>query len=406
MRRLKLLSSTAAGVVIGAVMFSAVPAIAQMAVIDVASISKQIESIAKETGILDVLNSISSINTAINQGIADFNKAIGLNTYGDTNTLLRLGFTQNANYAKAQVGAQQQITDASNTVMSQFQLGIRQAQIRDEQSASPNQCSALDGGVATQSAAIQAYDLAATLTALHDQRGEAGPNMPSYYGTGQGIASNAANHVKFYCDANDQAAGLCTTYAVQTADADQRASSLFGPGTYADQPAVAAAKDYAINLIEPVAPGALRGDQLNNIAGQDAAVRRRSYNARMSLAQSYVDDLLAQQSPSVPITPTQAQYLTSIGKPVPQNLSMFQAMQIEAERRYGDVTWAAMLASAPPAAVEREIATELALSNFLAFQNYRIAMQHAAIGATQLAETAEHDFMPTVRMPAPNMAAN
>lgn len=406
MHKIKLLASTAAGIVIGAVVFSAVPAIADVPVIDASSIAKQVESIAKETGILDVLNSISSINTAINQGIADFNKAIGLNTYGDTNTLLRLGFTQNANYAKAQVGAQQQIADASNTVMSQFQLGIRQAQIRDEQTASPNQCSALDGGVATQSAAIQSYDLAATLASLHDQRGEAGPNMPSYYGTGQGIASNAANHVKYYCDANDQAAGLCTTYDAQTADADQRASSLFGPGTYANQAAVAAAKDYAINLIEPAAPGALRGDQLNSVAGQDAAVRRRSYNARMSLAQTFVDGELAQQSASVPISPAQSQYLTNMGQPVPQNLSMFQALQIEAERRYSDVTWAATLASAPPAAVEREIATELALSNYLAFQNYRIAMQHATISATQLAATAEHDFMPTVRMPAPNMAAN
>ena len=68
-------------------------------------------------------------------------------------------------------------------------------------------------------------------------------------------------------------------------------SSLFGAGTYPDQTSVVAAKDYAINLIEPVAPGALRGDQLASVAGQDAAMRRRSYNARMSLAQSFVDQL-------------------------------------------------------------------------------------------------------------------
>ncbi len=70
------------------------------------------------------------------------------------------------------------------------------------------------------------------------------------------------------------------------------------------------------------------------------------------------------------------------------------------------VTWNATLASLPPAAVEREIASEMALSNYLAFQNFKLAMKHTAIGATQLAETAEHDFMPTVRMAAPAMVSN
>jgi hypothetical protein len=62
--------------------------------------------------------------------------------------------------------------------MSQFQLGIRQAQIRDEQAPSPTQCTALDGGVGTQAAAVQAYDLAATLAGTHDMRGEATQGMP------------------------------------------------------------------------------------------------------------------------------------------------------------------------------------------------------------------------------------
>ena len=137
MRMLRIARSTVIGIVIGGVAVNAVPALAQMAVIDVSSIAQQIQSVAKETGILDVLNTMSTVQNAINQGINDFNKAIGLNTYGDTNTLLRQGFTQNANYSKAQIGAQQQIVDASNTVMSQFQLGIRQAQIRDEQAPSP-----------------------------------------------------------------------------------------------------------------------------------------------------------------------------------------------------------------------------------------------------------------------------
>ncbi len=161
-----------------------------------------------------------------------------------------------------------------------------------------------------------------------------------------------------------------------------------------------------INLIQPVAPAALRGDQLNSLAGQDAAWQRRSYNARMSLALSYLDDTIGMQAPSVPTTAMQSQYLTNLGLPVPANLSWFQALQIESERRISDVTWNATLASMPPASVEREIASEMALSNYLAFQNLKIAMKHTTISATQMAETAEHNFTPTVRMPAPAMVSN
>ena len=271
---------------------------------------------------------------------------------------------------------------------------------------SPAACVALDGGVGTQSAAVNAFGMYQALAATHDLRGEAGPSMPSYYGTAQGIASNAANHVALYCDANDQAAGLCSSgQSNPKADADQRFSSLFGSGTYSDQPSVVAAKDYAINLIEPAAPGALRGDQLASIAGQDAAMRRRSYNARMSLAQSFVDQAIALQTSSVPLTATQQQYLSNLGLPAQQNGSLYQVMQIEAERRISDVSWASWMQSAPPASVEREIAIELAQTNYLLWQTFKVAMQTGTISATQLAQTAERDFMPTVRMPAPTMTS-
>ena len=59
----------------------------------------------------------------------------------------------------------------------------------------------------------------------------------------------------------------------------------------------------------------------------------------------------------------------------------------------------------PPAAVEREIATELALNNYLQFQNFKTALKTGTISATQLAQTAEHDFLPTVPMPTPSIAS-
>jgi hypothetical protein len=406
MRKLNLVASTAVGIVIGAVLINSVPAAAQWAVIDVASITQEIQSVAKESGILDVLNAMNTVQNTISNTMSSINKAIGGTTYGDTNTLLQEGFTQTANYLKGQVGAIEGITDASNTAMSQFRLGIRDAQIRDEQTPSPASCVALDGGVGTQSAAVSAFGLYQTLAATHDLRDEAGQNMPSYYGTGQGVASNGANHLALYCDATDQSAGLCSNGLGAKPDADQRFSSLFGAGTYPDQASIAAAKDYAINLIEPVAPGALRGDQLASVAGQDAAVRRRSYNARMSLAQSVVDQEIAMQTASVPLTAVQQQYLSNMGLPAQQNGSLLQVMQIESERRLSDVSWASWMANAPPAAVEREIATELAQTNYLLFQTYKLALQHTTISATQLAASAEHDFMPTVRMPAPSLATS
>jgi hypothetical protein len=60
----------------------------------------------------------------------------------------------------------------------------------------------------------------------------------------------------------------------------------------------------------------------------------------------------------------------------------------------------------PPASVEREIATELALSNYLAMQQYRVSLLHATIAATQLSATEETNFHPTTEMPSPPMAAN
>ena len=397
MKKLKLAGSTAIGIVIGAVVFNSLPAFADLPVIDPASI-------LQETGILNVLNTINGIESDVSKYTNEIFGALGDNTYGTVQQLLQEGFTQNANYAKAQVGAEQQITDASNMAMARFHRDMRNAQIRDEQTVSPNACTALDGGVSTQAAAVQAYDVAWTIGQIHDQRGEAGPGMPSYYGQAQGVASMANEHLSNYCDQNDVAAGLGCTLSM-TPDADQQFASLFGSGTYTSQTAVNTAKDYAINLIEPVAPAALRGDQLASTQGQDAAVRRRSFNARMSLAQNYVDQIIGMNSPSVPLTAQQQQYLQDMGLPAQQTGSWFQALQIEAERRISDVNWAATLQGMPPATVNREIAIELALNNYLQFQLFKTALQTGTINATQLAQTAEHDFSPTVQMPTPSIAS-
>ena len=396
MRRSSYLAVGAIAIVAGGVLFFAKPAYADLPVIDPASIAKEIEQI----------NILGTINNGLNSLLGSkgpLATLMGNNAYGTVQQLLQEGFTQEANYSKATVGAMENITDASNEAMAQYDLQLRDAQIRDEQTASPTACTALDNGVSVQAAAVQGYDVGFTLQQIHDVRDESGPGTPSYYGQAQGVASESQEHLTDYCDQNDVAAGLCNSYNIATADADQRFSSLFGSGTYANQTAVTTAKDYAINLIEPVAPAALRGDQLNSIAGQDAAVLRRSYNARMSLAQSVIDDIIGMQAPSVPLTAQQQAYLTELGLPQETTGSWLQVLQINAESRASDINWNAQLQNMPPAAVQREVALELALNNYLQFQIFEIDLKNAAINATNLAQTAQHYFQPAVQMPAPNV---
>jgi hypothetical protein len=398
MQRLALIGSTAIGIVIGAVLFNARPAFADLPVIDPTSIADEVQELAKDSGILSVLQAMQTIDNGISS-------AIGSTTFGSTNTLLQEGFTQEANYSKAQIGAQQQITDASNEAMAQYQLQIRDAQIRDQQTLGPTQCTALDGGVSTESAAHQAWNVAATIATTQDQRDEGWPNMPSYYGQAQGAAAANAEHLNGYCDANDQAAGLPCA-ATATADTDQSFTTLFAGGTYATQQALTAAKDYATNLIEPVAPAPLRGSQLTSLAGQDAQVMRRSYNARISAAQTFLDTIVGMQSQTVPLTAAQQQYLTDMGLQSQTNGSWLQVLQIESERRVSDVNWASQLQSMPPPSVEREIATELALTNYLQFQIYKTNLERGTIEAAHLAEDTQHDYVPTSTIPTPTVSSS
>ena len=288
--------------------------------------------------------------------------------------------------------------------MAGFQTQVRQAQIRDEHTVSPEACYALDGGVSTQAAGVQGFDISWTIGRIHSARGRADPGMPSYFGEAQGVASMSKQHIGRYCDQKDADAGLCSA-PTATPDADADSASLFNGGTYADQAQVDAAKDYTTNLIQPVAPAALRGAQLSSVEGQDTAVRRRAYDARMSLAFSVVDEQIGMRAPSVPITAEQTNYLTSLGLKAPASgtISWLTALQIEAQRRVSGVSWAATLQNAPPATVSREIALELAMTNFLLFQSFKQGQQTNALLATQLAETVDRNFNSAARIPIPNV---
>jgi hypothetical protein len=163
MRHLTLATAPAIGI---AVLVNAAPAYADLPTIDVT--------------VQGAVNAVKGVLGDINGYIQDIKTFLGPS--GPIETTLLQGFTQNANYQKAAVGASEQIADASNTANARFKRDMRNAQIRDEHTPSPSACTALDNGVSTQAASVQAFTVAATIAKLHDQRTEAGPNMPSYYG--------------------------------------------------------------------------------------------------------------------------------------------------------------------------------------------------------------------------------
>jgi hypothetical protein len=92
-----------------------------------------------------------------------------------------------------------------------------------------------------------------------------------------------------------------------------------------------------------------------------------------------------------------------MGLPAQTQGSWLQVLQIESERRVSDETWAANLQSMPPSSVEREIATELALNNYLQFQIYKTSLERGSLEAAHLAIDTQHDYVPTSTLPTPTV---
>jgi len=386
----KRLLGTAAAVVLGGVLLNPKPAWADLPTYD-AAVAFVIQAMQKA---LD--DAITSIGTKITGAVTQMETSV--------NQMLRDGFTQNANYAKAQIGAQQQIADASNTANAQVQRAFRNAEIRDEHTANPQFCNAADNSQSPIVASIAAENVAGGIQVVADRRGEAVPGAPAYYGQAQAVQAINNLHYSRYCSETEAQAGLCAQG--EFANADQHAANLFGSGTYVGQDGVNTANDFKTNLLQPIVPAALRADQLTSLSGQDALPRRRSYNARMSLAGSVVSYVIAVQSPSVPLTAQQQQQQRAEGLPAQATGSWLTATSLEVNRRMSDAGWHASLQAMPPASVQREIAVQLALGNYLAMQNYRVGLYQASLSAARVAQAEEANFHEAVQMPSPNMAGN
>ena len=407
MRRISgLLTTTALGMVLGAVVTNTTPAFADLPTIDIAAITQSIKSFAQETGILNVLNAMNTVQTTINQTMSDIKGAIGPTTYGDTNTLLQQGFTQNANYSKAQVGAMGQIADASNTSNALVQRTFRNAQLRDEHTLSPQACMALNSGQSVTVAAGQSWRVSQAIGLITDRRGQALPGTPAHEGEGQAVAAVTQLHLTRYCSEDEAAAGLCSVDATRQ-NLDQSAGSMTGVSAYdpTDNNGVNAANDYATNLIQPVVPAAIRGDALTSVSGQDAETRRRRYNAKISMARTVANDIIASRTTSVNTTTDQKQQMTDLGLTPSDQTSWLGALELDVNRRSGGTAWHASLQAMPPKSVMVEIASELAMSNMIATARFKLEQQHAAVSAALLATAAEAELKPVNSMPTPQMAS-
>ncbi len=385
MRRFGLLNSTALGIVVGAALFSVRPAWADLPVVDI---------------VTDRLMQI--LNDATNQAIQQVQTAI--TGVGTTLTRATDQVTRNI---RGTVAAQEQIQDASNTAMATYQRNLRNAQVIADHVVTPAACLALDGGQSVTVSGLQADKFSRNVGAITNPRGEAGPATPAWEGAGQAAMANVQQHLARYCSTADVQAGLCNAVS-PLENADQRADSFIGSPTYADQATINAANDYVTTLLQPVPPGALRGDPRKSLAGLQEEEDRRNYNANMSLARKVATDIFASHAPTVQLTAEQQQQLQVEGRPELQTASWYDALGLEITRRYGSQTWAVSLEQMPTAPVIlREVAREQALGNYIAWRSYQRLDEIAAVGAAQLAATATGRFgqARTPTMPIPQVAS-
>ncbi len=393
----KYLLATTAGMVLGA-MISAGPAFADLPTIDVIThfLLQQAQNMIT-TAVTNVEKSVTNIGNLIGDKVTDMG-----NLMGDK---LTAGFTQSANYAKASIGAQEQIADASNTVMARNARDLRNAQIRDEHVVTPQACAALDDGQTIAVSAGQSWKVSQGISDITDKRTQGRPNTPAWAGQGQATAAANQLHLSRYCSQNERQVGLCNLSNSNTENSDQSSTSLFGRFSYPDQDGINAANDYARTLIEPVPPAALRGGQLTSVAGQEAEAKRRGYNAQMSLANGVLNDIIASRTSSVVLTSGQKQQLQAQGLPAVETASWVQAQDLEVNRRISGVAWHAGLQGMPTKSVLIEMASEQAMTNYILWQVFGVLQRNGAVDAAQLAATATANFRAAPAIPTPQMAS-
>jgi hypothetical protein len=348
-----------------------------------------------------IVQAIVTMQGVLNSTMTAFQNMVNL-ALGNINGALGSGFTQLSNYMKAQVGAQQQIADANNMINAQLARNVRNAQVMDQHAVNRQDCLNLESGQAGVVAAHNSGQVAAALDQAKDDRTRAAKGTPSWVGAGQAEQAINRHHQARYCDDAEVEAGICTQSTPAEADADQAADSLLLPPVYLNQAAIDQANDYTVSLIQPVAPAALRGSALTSTAGMASLPARRGYNAAISLAQNIADDVESTRAGTVSLTAAQQAEATREGITNTWTGSLYEATDLEVNRKYSSTDWQADLQAMPgPKSVLVQIALLDAQRNWILWQQYKLDQKRALAEATQLSIAAEHRIGGISPMPVP-----
>ena len=308
------------------------------------------------------------------------------------NTTLISGFNQISNYLKGQTASSIQIADASNTVNAMFARSLHNSEIVAAHAVSPAACLALDMSQSASVASSQADRVTLILANVTDPRGEGAPSTPAFGGAAQAAEANRTLHLRRYCSQLDVEAGLCSAVS-ELENGDTRAASLFGHPTYPAQADLDAANDYATTILQPTPPSPLRGDARSGVNGAQATQRRRNYDGRMSLARWVLNSLVGAYTSSVQLTSDQQAQQRLLGRTATANGSLYDVLDLEVTRRFGNQAWNVALERMPSdPVILREIARQNALQAYLSWFDIKMRMQENALLAAQVGADAERDL--------------
>ncbi|MCP1242771.1 hypothetical protein GOB86_12585 [Acetobacter lambici] len=349
-----------------------------------------------------IIAAITALQSAMNSVVQSTHKILNGSVVDGNNAMVK-GFQQITNYTKAQVGAQEQLADANNMVNARLSRDVINAHIMDEHAVNRQDCLNLEGGQAAVVAARQAGDVALALDVTKNSRTRASRNTPSWVGAGQASQANNTLHFSKYCDDAEAEAGLCSLAEDTMKGADQNASSLLTPPVYADQKAIDRANDYETTLIQPVVPAAMRGNAITTPDGQQAMPGRRSYNAAISLAHNIGHDVLSWRAGTVTLTASQKAEAKREGITQTDVGSLWEATDLEVNRRYSGTDWQADLQAMPS---EKSVLIQIALldaqRNWLLWQQLKLQQKTALATVKRLAIEADKSLNRFSPLPVPN----
>jgi len=104
-------------------------------------------------------------------------------------------------------------------------------------------------------------------------------------------------------------------------------------------------------------------------------------------------------------TADEKQQMTDEGLTPTDQTSWLGALELEVNRRAGGTAWHASLQAMPQKSVLVEIATELAMSNYINVARLKLEQQHALVSSALLATAAQAELKQVSSMPTPQMAS-